>query len=290
MLQCIQHTAHGGVKIEPEREIVNWWLNRNGFFTLNNIKAGRNREIGTLALKFREPGSSIRHVEVSCSVSYQRNLTPDKSPAEKSVEDYVNKKFDDDVIIGVIKKSIKELTGQEKPYERAVVLGNIAQANKGAIIKSLKKRGVKVINFGDVLCEVMQNLDGQNYQYATIRSLQLVKYILMAEPNALARLLNHENSGILNQNTREGFLREFLSHGENQRIIQKELNEQIIIDLLKNSSLKRPEKLARVIREDVLGIRSGKKFLDSLEVGGFRKGAGLKKKKDVSLFDFLKSI
>lgn len=277
------------VKVEPEREIVNWWLNRNGFFTLNNIKAGRNKEIGTLALKFKEPDSSIQHIEVNCSVSYPRNLTLDKGPVEKSVGDYVNKKFDDSIVVEVIKKSIKELTGREKQYEKTIVLGNIAQANKGRILKELKKKGIKVIGFEDILCEVMQNLDRQNYQSTTVRNLQLVKHILMSEPKVLARLLNHEGSNILNQNTRENFLREFLSHEENQRIIQKELNEQIIIDLLKKSSLKRPEKLAKVVSEEVLGRRSGKKFLAFLEESGFKKIKRIRKKKERSLFDFLKT-
>ncbi len=277
------------VKIEPEREIVNWWLNRSGFFTLNNIKAGKNKKIGTLALKFKEPESKIQHIEVNCSVSYPRNLTLDKSPIDKSVETYVNKKFDDAIIVNVINKSIKELTGQEKPYEKTVILGNIAHVNKGKIIKALKKKRIKVIKFEDILCEVMQTLDRQNYQSATIRNLQLVKHILMAEPKTLASLLNHEKSNILNMHTRENFLKEFLSHEENQRIIQKELNEQIIIDLLKKSSLKKPEKLARVISENVLGRRSGKKFLNFLEESGFKKRKKVKKKKEKSLFDFLKS-
>ncbi len=275
--------------MEPEKEIVNWWLNRNGFFTLNNIKAAQNKEIGTLALKFGKEGSSIQHIEVNCSVSNPRNLTLDKSSPEKSVEDYTTKKFENEIIINKINDSIKELTGEEKEYQKAVVLGNLAHANRKRIISLLKKRGYVVYKFEDILCDVMHNLDKQNYQSTTIRNLQLIKHILLSEPKALATLLNKKGKhDVLNQNTRELFLREFLSHEENQRIIQKELNESIIIELLKNSSLKRPEKLARVVSQEVLGKRSGKKFLKTLEEMGFKKKKK-KRRREKSLFHFLKA-
>lgn len=275
--------------MEPEREIVNWWLNRNGFFTLNNIKAAKNKEIGTLALKFGKGESDIQHIEVNCSVSYPTNLTMDKSSIEKSVEDYTEKKFESEIIVKKIGESIKELTGQEKKYQKAIVLGNLAQANRNKAIRLLKSRGYIVYKFEDVLCDVIQNLDKQNYQSATIRNLQLIKHILLSEPKALAKLLKKEGeSDILNQNSREEFLKEFLNQEENQRIIQKELNEDILIALIKNSSLKKPEKLARMISENVLGKRSGKKFMRSLEEKGFKKEEKIKKKKERSLFYFLK--
>lgn len=275
--------------MEPEREIVNWWLNRNGFFTLNNIKAAKNKEIGTLALKFGKEGSDIQHIEVNCSVSYPTNLTMDKSGIEKSVEDYTTKKFESEIIVKKIEESIRELTGQEKKYQKAVVLGNLAQANRNKAIKLLKSKGYIVYKFEDVLCDVIKNLDKQNYQSATIRNLQLIKYILLSEPRALSKLLKKEGeTDILNQNSREEFLKEFLSQEENQRIIQKELNEDILIALLKNSSLKKPEKLARLVRDNVLGMRSGKKFMRSLEEKGFKKEDKIKKKNEKSLFYFLK--
>lgn len=276
--------------MEPEKEIVNWWLNRSGFFTLNNIKAAHNKEIGTLALKFGKDGSSIQHIEVNCSVSYPRNLTMDKSSPEKSVEDYTAKKFENEIIVKKVKESIKELTGEEREYQKAIVLGNLAQGNRKKIIGILRKKGYLVYKFEDILGEVMLNLDRQNYQSATIRNLQLIKHILLSEPKALADLLNKKGKyDILNQNTREDFLKEFLSHEENQRIIQKELNESIMIDLLKNSSLKRPDKLAKVVGGGFLSRRSGKKFLERLEESGFKKKEP-KKRLEKSLFHFLKPV
>ncbi len=274
--------------MEPEREVVNWWLNRRGFFTVNNIKASQNKEIGTLALKFDETGSRIQHIEVNCSISTPTNLTLDRSSPEKSVDIYVERKFDNEVIINKVRNSVRKLTGKEMDYEKAIVLGNIAHANRERIIKLLEKKGVIVYKFEDILQEVMENLDKQNYQNATIRNLQLVKHILMSSPVSLAGLLNHSgNYSIFNLNTREEFLRNLLSDSENQRIIQKELNEQIIIDLLRKSSLKRPERLAQVLSESVLSSRSGKRFLGALEERGF-KVRKIKKKKEMPLLKFLK--
>jgi len=274
--------------MEPEKEIVNWWLNRNGFFTLNNIKAAQNKEIGTLALNLGQKGSQIQHIEVNCSVSNPRNLTLDKSSPETSVEKYTLKKFENEIIIKKVKESIKELTGEEKEYQRAIVLGNLALTNRGKIISLLKKRGYTVYKFEDILTDVMHNLDKQNYQSATVRNLQLIKHILLSEPKALATLLNKKGKqDILNQNSRETFLKAFLKDVQNQKIIQKELNEDIIIALLKNSSLKRPEKLAKVLASEVLGERSGKKFLETLEKHGFKKRK-IKKKRERSLLSFLK--
>lgn len=275
-------------KMEPENEIVNWWLNRNGFFTLNNIKAAHNKEIGTLALKFDESGSKILHIEVNCSVGYPRNLTLDKSSPEKSVEKYINKKFEDSIITKRVKKAIKELTGQEKEYTRAVVIGNLAHSNRSKIVGLLKEKGYAVFKFENILKDVMFNLDKQNYQSGTIRNMQLVKFILMSNPKILSELLNTKaKEDILNQNTREVFLREFLGSEVNRKILQKELNEWIIIELLKNSSLKRVERLAKVISEEILGKRSGKKFIASLEEKGFKRKE-VKKPVERSLFHFLK--
>ncbi len=38
--------------MSAEKEIVNFWYNKKGLFTLNNIKTSSNRDCGILALKF----------------------------------------------------------------------------------------------------------------------------------------------------------------------------------------------------------------------------------------------
>jgi hypothetical protein len=38
--------------MSAEKEIVNYWYNKKGFFTINNIKTTNNKDVGILALKY----------------------------------------------------------------------------------------------------------------------------------------------------------------------------------------------------------------------------------------------
>ena len=66
--------------MSAEKEVVNFWLNRKGYFTVNNLKSG-NKDIGILALKF-DKGSltKVMHVEVNCSITgfTEQNYVMDK--------------------------------------------------------------------------------------------------------------------------------------------------------------------------------------------------------------------
>ena len=50
--------------MNPDREIVNWWLNKRGFFTINNIKASKNREIDILAVKTKDGAVGIKRLQL----------------------------------------------------------------------------------------------------------------------------------------------------------------------------------------------------------------------------------
>lgn len=91
-------------------EIVEEWLNRQGYFTIRGIKLGV-QEIDLLAIKFKEDGiPDCRHIEVQASmrpVSYiskvpkqlQKNGRPansakrDQAELEVGVAEWVEKKF-----------------------------------------------------------------------------------------------------------------------------------------------------------------------------------------------------
>lgn len=95
---------------DPAEDIVNVWLNQNGYFTIRNIKVGR-KEIDLLGID--KDGKAV-HVEVTISID----------PATKSIEkevkqaqDFYTKKFDTK-----IEKKIEELLGH-KNYEKWVILG-----------------------------------------------------------------------------------------------------------------------------------------------------------------------
>lgn len=86
-------------------EIVEEWLNRNGYFTIRGLKVGRH-EIDLLAVKITENGLKRRHIEVQASSKPIGYVT--KSPGSaasiaklrsddelrKHVAEWVGKKFD----------------------------------------------------------------------------------------------------------------------------------------------------------------------------------------------------
>ncbi len=92
-------------------EIVEEWLNRQGFFTIRGIKLGVH-EIDLLALRIYEKDVECRHIEVTASVRPMSYLTdvpkeirkttgrPPKSPVHRTTEElqigikeWVDKKF-----------------------------------------------------------------------------------------------------------------------------------------------------------------------------------------------------
>ena len=237
--------------VNPEREIINWWLNKRGFFTINSIDVAQNKEIDILAVK-SEKGriGRVLHIETACSISSVDNQPPESYLA----------KFDDKLVLKRIKDSLIEYIGVELPYERILVLGNTAR-----IEDFMKLQKVEIWLFRDLLFDVVDNISKQNHRNQVMRTIQLMKYILMSNPENLAKLLERQDANkILKMNTREEFLKRLFAQAETKRILEKEENEPFIVSVLKNSSLSRPEKFARIIETEVMGTRSRKKFVEAL--------------------------
>ena len=103
--------------MSAEREIVNFWLNRRSYFTVNNLKSG-NKDVGILALKFDKGVlTHIMHVEVNCSISgfNEQNHAIDK---------IIDEKFDDENITVAIKKYTKDMS-KDVEIENVVVLNSL---------------------------------------------------------------------------------------------------------------------------------------------------------------------
>jgi hypothetical protein len=92
-------------------EIVEEWLNRQGYFTIRGIKIGVH-EIDLLAVKIGEQGIDCKHIEVTASMRPMSYITdvpkaiqkeirrPPKSPVHRTTEElsigiqeWINKKF-----------------------------------------------------------------------------------------------------------------------------------------------------------------------------------------------------
>ena len=237
--------------MNPEREIINWWLNKRGFFTICNIDVSNNKEIDILAIK-SEKGrvERILHIETACSISSVDNQPPNS---------YVDR-FEDRKIVKKINELMVKHVGVEGPYEKVLILGNTSK------LKSFRElQNIEIWLFSDLLFDVFDNLGKQNHRNEVIRTMQLIKYILIADPFKLASLLERQDANkILKLNTREEFMKRLFSQKETKRILEKEENESFIVSMLKNSSLNKPEKFAKILESEVLGKRSRKKFIEAL--------------------------
>ena len=165
--------------MNSEREIIMWWLNKSGFFTINSIKVAKNREIDFIAIKTKEGSvEKVLHIESACFVGSMDTLKPEKY-AER---------FNDKLVVKKVKETIKNYVGKDIDYENLLIIGVTSKLDE---FKKLKeKEGINITEFKDVIYDVFETLDRQNYFNNTIRTLQLVKFILLAGSKRLAQLLH----------------------------------------------------------------------------------------------------
>jgi len=251
----------------PEKEIVELWLNRKGFFTIKDINAG-NRVIDMIAIK-QEAQPKIAHVEVACYVS---------GAISAKTSDLL-KKFESSSVSKKIKQSIKEHTGEERPYEKFLI----------TTVPNLKLEGVNVISFDKVLFEFVNQLDKQYYSNNTMRTLQLVKFVLLSSPNHIARLIGRDHDyNALTYAAREQFIKDLFKQDVAKKLFSKRSNEELMIELLRSSTLKSPERLAAAI-DKVLTKRTATKFLNTLMKQKGIKTAVKKELKDKNLLQFVEA-
>ena len=231
--------------MNPEKEIVNLWLNRQGFFTVSDINAN-NRVVDIVAIRQRNQ-PVVQHVELHCSVSSPSSVVSEKEKAD------LLRKFNDSNVVAAVERAIRSQLGKDSEYEKVLV----ATAH-------VSLQGITVISFQDVIREVIGDLDRQNYQSPIIRSLQLVKYVLISNPSMLASLFAKDDlNRPLTYHNKEQMLRQLLQQDVALKLFGKKQNEQIIISILKNSTLKQPERLAAAL-ETVLTKRTATRFLNVL--------------------------
>ncbi|HII29891.1 hypothetical protein COT48_03750 [Candidatus Woesearchaeota archaeon CG08_land_8_20_14_0_20_47_9] len=151
----------------PEKDIVNLWLNRAGFFTVRNINAGKNRVVGIVALK-QDGTPKVAHVEVSYTAS-----KPSKVYREELV-----KRFESAQVIKTVKDCIRRHVGKDIEYERILISTT-----------DFEIEGVKRISFSRVLEELISWIDRKDYDDAVIRSLQIFKYAVLKKPRVLANIV-----------------------------------------------------------------------------------------------------
>jgi len=260
--------------LSAEKEVVNFWLNRKGYFTVNNLKSG-NKDIGILALKFDKGTlTHIMHVEINCSIT---GFNEQSYAIDKIIDD----KFDDKNITVAIKKYTKDMS-KDVEIENVAVLNSLPK-DKDSIIRKLEKNGIIMVEFEDIISDVMKELKTEYFKNDVIRTMQITKFLLFQNPKKFVDVLYNT----LPQAKIRDFLTELLN---NDSIIKefKKTNVERLAVILKQSMIK-PDKLAEMLERDVLNRRTRKPFIESLmeqkKIGKvYKKELEVKKEKPLSKF------
>lgn len=234
--------------MSAEKEIVNYWYNKKGFFTINNLKAN-NKDIGILAINPQSP--EVLHIQVSCSLTG----TIDSKEMGASAEKISEEKFYDSSISDAVRKNIN--SAENPAIKRVLVLSSLPKPKKASIIKEFGSMGVQVMEFEDIFYDTLEHLDTQYYKNDIIRTLQLIKFLLFTEPENISKML----SGLTSSSKKE-FLSSILDKDEIIKEFRK-TNAERLSAILKNSGLK-PAELAEMLENSILNNKTRKVFFNSL--------------------------
>ena len=186
------------------------------------------------------------HVETASSISSLDNV-PMSTYAEK---------FNDTNVVRTVNSTIKAMIGMDCEYGKMLVIGNTNHPGQFE-----KMDGIKIISFENILLEVMNDMNKQSYRNEITRTLQLVKYLLLAKPSKMAAVIGYEGSNkIFTRMEREEFLRMLLQQKDVRRIMGKKSMEHEIASILTDSTLSQPENLAEAIEGSMMTKRAQKKF------------------------------
>lgn len=235
-------------QMNPEKEIVNVWLNKQGFFTINNINAGRNRIIDIIAIKqTRRKIDEVWHVEVHASL-----VSPQLSERERSD---LAQKFENPQIISAVKKTIREFIGEEAEPRKVLI----------STVESIPIPNVEVIRFDDVIVDVLSTLDRQNYRDDALRTLQLMKYLVLRKPAVLKSVIGKlKGESEVRRGYRREVITELLSSEQAKSELRNKSSESLLVEILEGSSLASSEKFAKLLATKILSKRARTAFLKEL--------------------------
>lgn len=236
----------------PEKEIVQLWLNGKGYFTITDINAG-SRVIGMIAIK-QGVQPTIAHVEVACGVS---------GSFSSGKNDLLNR-FNNAGVVKKVRQTIKSHTGKDREYEKLLITTT-----------PVRLEGVRVEGFDKALFEFVSGLDRQYYANNVMRTLQLAKFSMLSNPEYAAGLITGGGKHkTLTHQSRVQFMERLFEQDFAKRFFSRKSSERLLTGLLKNSTLKNPERLAAVL-DGMLTGRKAEKFLNEfLRQKGIKTPAG----------------
>jgi hypothetical protein len=168
-------------------QLVDEWLNRNGFFTLRGIKSGVH-EIDLLGIRKKNGDLEGWHVE--CQVSfrpvsyigrlskvYQQEVGAKSATSAKKrathilkagIDEWVEKKF-----MSVKKKELRDLCWKGISWQYKFVHGKVHDKSELAFIEA---RGVELISFERVLRELCGHKPGELFGGAGTDIAEMIRY------------------------------------------------------------------------------------------------------------------
>jgi hypothetical protein len=211
-----------------------------------------------LALKPENNLTKFYHIEVACSLT--SGLT--EKDIKKGIMNFIDKTFNDETVSKGVNNTIKNVCGENQDHQRILVLSNLPVSREEEIIAEFREKDINIFKFEDIMADVILDLDTQYYKDDILRTLQLTKYLLLAQPEKLAKLLDKTGSySIFNQKTRQKFIDVFLSQDEK---MLRNLDVSQIAQMIKHSKLRDPEQLADVIVKELLGSKTKKRFMEAM--------------------------
>lgn len=156
-----------------DEEVVEYWLNNQGFFCMRGIKTGLG-EIDFLALRPKELGYECWHVEVTVSfrpIGYIGGNTSAKrrtaQETEQGVDDWIRKKFTDERKVEKRQKLLPDVN-----WRHVLVC---AELKHEAELELFKERGIHVVRYRDILSELAASNSQVNSTAGTI--VEILRYI-----------------------------------------------------------------------------------------------------------------
>ena len=127
-----------------------------------------------------------------------------------------------------------------------------------AIINGEEKTGITLFEFEDILSDVIKELKTGYFKDDVIRTLQIVKFLLMSNPKKIVDVLQNN----LGQTKMKVFIGELLSRDDIIKEFKKTNEERL--DLILKQAMIKPENLAKMLENDVLNRKTRKPFISSL--------------------------
>ena len=149
-------------------EIIEEWLNRQGYFTIRGIKIGVD-EVDILAIKPSKDGDvECRHFEAQCStrpIGYISSVPKEIQKVTGRSGTSARMRTKEELVMGVDEWIEKKFTKKKKQdifkklypgkWSKELVI-NVVMSDEEVVL--MKKRGIKIHHLKDIISDISQNV------------------------------------------------------------------------------------------------------------------------------------